>query len=47
MPEGACLVKCFDAALRARRMIERDLGCNSRIHFTSNRGFHVLAWERR
>ncbi len=37
-----CLIEGFKAALRVKRLLYRDLGVNSKVYFSGNRGFHVI-----
>lgn len=40
--DDRCLIEGFKAALRVKRMLERDLDINSWIYFSGSRGFHIV-----
>ncbi|MEM4511948.1 MAG: DNA primase small subunit domain-containing protein, partial [Acidilobaceae archaeon] len=42
--DDSCLAKGFRIAYRISVMLRRDLGMDSTIYFTGNRGFHVVAF---
>ncbi len=42
VPGDECIAKGFNAAMKAKRIIERDFGVKAEVYFTGNRGFHIL-----
>ncbi|MFN4046381.1 MAG: DNA primase small subunit domain-containing protein [Acidilobaceae archaeon] len=40
--DDGCLLEGYKAALRVKKILERDLDSSSTVYFSGNRGFHVI-----